>query len=130
MEFSWHQCGELFMDFNCPWNSPHKFAYGVEGSIFIVSCVKVKVLVPQLCPTLCDPIDCSLSGYFVHGILQARILEWVTIPFSKGSSDPQIKPGSPTLQADSLSFLPPGKPHQILPTNPYLISCQKEVGSG
>ena len=44
--------------------------------------VKVKVLVVQLCPTLCDTIDCSLPGSSVHDILQARILEWVTIPFS------------------------------------------------
>ena len=40
----------------------------------------------QLCPTLCDPMDCSLSHSSVHGILQARILEWVAVPFSKGSS--------------------------------------------
>ena len=48
--------------------------------------VKVKVLVTQLCLTLCDPMDCSLPGSSVHGILQARILEGVVIPFSKGSS--------------------------------------------
>ena len=42
--------------------------------------------VAQLCPTLCDPMDCSLSGFSVHGILQERILEWVTISFSRGSS--------------------------------------------
>ena len=40
----------------------------------------------QLCPTLGDPMDCSLPGSSVHGILEARILEWVTIPFSRGSS--------------------------------------------
>ena len=49
-------------------------------------CVCVCVLVTQLCPTLCDPMDCSLSGFSVHGILQARILEWVAIPFPRGSS--------------------------------------------
>ena len=43
----------------------------------------------QLCPTLCDPMDCSPPGSSVHGILQARILEWVTMPFSKGSSQPR-----------------------------------------
>ena len=42
--------------------------------------------VPQSCLTLCDPMDCSLPGFSVHGILQARILEWVTISFFKGSS--------------------------------------------
>ena len=45
---------------------------------------KVKVKVAQLCPTPCDPID-----YTVHGILQARILEWVAIPFSRASSQPR-----------------------------------------
>ena len=47
---------------------------------------EVQVLVAQSCPILCDPIDCSLPGSSVHGILQARILEWVVIPFSRGSS--------------------------------------------
>ena len=41
-------------------------------------------LVAQLCPTLCDPLDCSPPDSSVHGILQARILEWVAIPFSRG----------------------------------------------
>ena len=43
----------------------------------------------QLCPTPCDPINCSLPGSSVHGMLQARILEWITIPFSKASSQPR-----------------------------------------
>ena len=47
------------------------------------------VLIAQLCPTLCDPKDCSLPGSSVHGILQARILEWVAIHFSRGSSQPR-----------------------------------------
>ena len=42
--------------------------------------------VTQSCPTLCDPMDCSLPGSSVHGIFQARILEWVAISFSRGSS--------------------------------------------
>ena len=46
---------------------------------------KLKALVTQLCLTLCDPVNCS-SPSSVHGILQARILEWVAIPFSRGSS--------------------------------------------
>ena len=49
----------------------------------------VCVLVTQLCSTLCDPMDYSPAGYSVHGILQARILEWVTIPFFKRSSRPR-----------------------------------------
>ena len=43
----------------------------------------------QLCPTLCNPMDCSLLDSSVHGILQARILEWVAVPFSRGSSQPR-----------------------------------------
>ena len=46
----------------------------------------MKVLVAQSCPTLCDPMDCSFS---VHGILPARILEWVAMPSSRGSSRPR-----------------------------------------
>ena len=61
----------------------------------------VKVLAAQSCPTLCDPVDCSPPGSSVYGILQARILEWVAIPFSRGSSQPRNK-ASPALQADSL----------------------------
>ena len=43
-------------------------------------------LVIQLCLTLCDPMDCSLPGFSVHGIFQARIPEWVAMPFSRESS--------------------------------------------
>ena len=50
---------------------------------------KLKVLVAQSCPSLFNPMDCSPPGSSVHGILQARILEWVAIPFSKGSSWPR-----------------------------------------
>ena len=51
--------------------------------------VKVKVLLAQSCPTLCDPMDCSPQVPSVPGILQARILEWVTMLSSKGSSQPR-----------------------------------------
>ena len=50
----------------------------------ILKGIKVKVLVTQSGPTLCDPMDCHLPGSSVRGILQARIQEWVAIPFSKG----------------------------------------------
>ena len=49
----------------------------------------LKVKVAQSCPALCNPLDCSLPGSSAHGILQARILEWVTIPFSRWSSQPR-----------------------------------------
>ena len=51
--------------------------------------VVVVVLVAQSCPTFCSPIDCSLPGSSVHGILQIRILEWIAIPFSRESSPPR-----------------------------------------
>ena len=51
--------------------------------------MKVKVKVAQPCSSLCDTIDCSLPRSSVHGILQSRILEWVAVPFSRGSSQPR-----------------------------------------
>ena len=60
--------------------------------------------VAQLCPTLCNPIDFSPPGSSVHGILQARILEWFAMPFSRDLPDPGIKSGSSALQDDSLLF--------------------------
>ena len=54
--------------------------------------------VTQLCSTLWDPTDCSLQGSSIHGIFQARVLAWVTMSFSRGSSDPGIEPGAPALQ--------------------------------
>ena len=51
--------------------------------------LKLKVLVTPSCPILCNPMDCSPPGSSVHGIFQARILEWVAIPFSRGSSLPR-----------------------------------------
>ena len=58
------------------------FIYAKEYGLMLIVCMKVKVA--QLCPTLCDPLD-----YMVHGILQARILEWAAFPFSRGSSQPR-----------------------------------------
>ena len=51
--------------------------------------VKVKVKITQSCLTFCDPMDCSPPGSSVHSILQTIILEWVTVPFSRGSSQPR-----------------------------------------
>ena len=62
----------------------------------------------QSCLTLCDHTDCSPSGSSVRGILQARILEWVAM--TRGSSDPEIEPASPTLQAESLPLSNRGSP--------------------
>ena len=62
------------------------------------------VRVAHLCPTLCNPLD-----YAVHGILQARILEWVAFPSPGDLPNPGIESMSPSLQADSLPAEPPGK---------------------
>ena len=66
-----------------PWDSPGKDT-GV-GCHFLLQCMKVKSKseVTQPCPTLSNPMDCGLPGSSVHGIFQARVLEWVTIAFSK-----------------------------------------------
>ena len=55
-------------------------------------------------------MDCNLPGSSVHRILQARVLVWVAISFSKGSSRPRDRTGSPAFQADALTTEPPGKP--------------------
>jgi len=55
------------------------------------------VKIAQSCPTFCNPMDCSLPGSSVHGIFQARVLEWIAISFSRELPDPGIEPGSPTL---------------------------------
>ena len=92
-------------------------------SLFSPSCCVLHcvVLVAQLCLTLCEPLHCSPPGPSVHGILQARILEWAAMPSSRGS--PQ--PGSSTLQADSLPSQPPGERRSIVwPDFLFFISCQ------
>ena len=65
-----------------PWDSPGKNT-GV-GCHFLLQCMKVKSEseVTQSYPTLSDPTDCSLPGFFIHGIIQARVLEWGAIAFS------------------------------------------------
>ena len=68
---------------------------------------EVKVKSAQSYLSLCDPVDCSLPGFTVHENLQAKILEWVAISFSRGSSRPRLGlPGSPALQADALTSEP------------------------
>ena len=71
------------------------------------------MLVAQLCPTLCDLMDCSLPGSSVSGILQARILERVATPFSRDLRDLGIEPRSLAFQADTSPSEPPGKPSKM-----------------
>ena len=65
--------------------------------------------VTKSCLTLGDPMDCSLPGSSVHGIFQARILEWIAIPFSRDLPNPGIEPTSLALQAESLPLSQQGK---------------------
>ena len=58
-------------------------------SLINITIQEVEVLVAQSCQTLCDPMDCSLPGSSVHGLLQIRILEEVAVTFSRGSSQPR-----------------------------------------
>ena len=67
---------------------------------------KMKGLLTQLCPTLCDPMDSSPPVSSVHGILQVRMLEW-PFPSPGDDSDPGIEPWSLALQVNSLSSEPP-----------------------
>ena len=75
--------------------------------------VCVCVLVAQSYPTFCHHMDCSLPHSSVHGILQARILEWVAVPFSKGPSSPRDRTQVFCMQADSLPSEPTGKPFTV-----------------
>ena len=67
------------------------------------------MLVSQSCLTLCNPTDCSPPGFSVLGILQARILEWVAIPFSRGSSRPRDQIHIPALAGGFFTSEPPEK---------------------
>ena len=89
--------------------------------------------VAQSCQTLCDPMDYSLRGSSIHGIFQARVLDWVTISFSRGSSWPRDqtqvsrivgkmlyylrKPGQPKVEVLSCSVILTNslRPHRLLP---------------
>ena len=66
------------------------FKVGLKNLTFF----DIDIEVAQSCPTLCDPMDCSLPGSSVHGIFQARILEWVAIPSPGDLPDPGIEPWS------------------------------------
>ena len=105
-----------------PWDSPGKHT-GV-GCHFLLQCVKVKSEreVAQSCPTLHDPMHCSLPGSSIHGICQARVLEWDAIAFSDGLYSQWNSPGQNT-GVGSLSLL-----QGIFPTqgsNPGLLHCRQ-----
>ena len=92
----------------------------------------------QSCLTLCNPIDCSLPGSYVHGILQARILEWVAMTFSCIFLTQGSNPHLLCLlhwQAGSLPLVPPGNPkvlvsHVRLFATPLTVACRAPLSMG
>jgi len=87
----------------------------ISGSTYRKCIEQYTGLVAQLCPTLCDPVDCiALQVPLSMGILQARILKWVPMPSSGDLPNPGIEPRSPELQTDSLPAELPGKPHRTV----------------
>ena len=87
----------------------------------------------QSCLTLCDPMDCSPPGSFVHRILQARILEWVAMPSPGDLPDPGIEPVSPVapaMQADSLPLSHRGSPcwyRQVMMRLNWITESQSNI---
>ena len=79
----WRECGEKGILLDCWWECK------LVQPLWKTVCVYMHTKLLQLCPILCNPIDCSLQGSSVHGILEARILGWVAMPFSRGSSWPR-----------------------------------------
>ena len=82
-----------------PWDSPGKNT-GV-GCHFLLQCMKVKSEseVAQSCPTLSDPMDCSIPGSSIHGIFQAKVLEWGAIAFSEDDNYTISFPLHPVVEA-------------------------------
>ena len=81
------------------------------------------VLLTQSCLNLCNPTDCSPPGSPVHGIFQARILGWVVISFSRGSSQPRDRTWVSCLQVDSLG-LSYQKSMEVSLSSPTLLDCE------
>ena len=86
------------------WKDRHKILYVVT----------VGVLVAQSCPTLCESMDCSPLGSSVHGTFQARILEWVTMPSSRGSSQDRDQPCVSCIAGGFFTTEPLGKPSEVV----------------
>ena len=101
-----------------PNQRPVSGIFYIAQGLLINNPLKVKVFVVHLRPTLCDPMDSILPGSSVHGIVQARILEWEAIPFSRQFSWPRDWTQAPALEADSLSSESPGNHN-----NPWVLKC-------
>ena len=84
--------------------------FSVNKTAWVFKRLKVKVLVTQLCLTLCDSRDCGPPGSSVHGILQVRILEWVAVPFCRASSQPWDLTSISCIAGKFFTSEQPGKP--------------------
>ena len=82
----------------------------IKGCVCVCVCVCACMLFSQLCPTLCDPMDCSPPGSSVHAILQVRIWNGLPFPPPGDLPNPSIKPRSPALQADLYCLSHHGSP--------------------
>ena len=80
----------------------------------LAAAAAVVVLVTQSCLTLCDPMNCNPPGFSVHGILQARILEWIAIPFFRGSSRLRDRTGVSCIAGRFFTIWATGKIHYWL----------------
>ena len=92
--------------------SPVESFISLQSFLFPNKCIKKSMCVKSLqsCLTLCNPMDCSPPGSSVHGILQARILEWVAMPSSRGSSPPRDWTRVSCFLCWQMGSLPPGPP--------------------
>ena len=107
MDFSFYHYYLNLCHFVLECNNSNNMYYHISSLIWIFFYLLIfseneSVLVTQLCLALCEPMDRSPPGSSVHGILQARVLEWVAIFFFRDLPHPGTKTGSPALQADSL----------------------------
>ena len=95
---------------------------------FCLTSLAHRCLVTKLCLTLLRPMGCSPPGSSVHGILQARILEWIAKSFSRDLPDPGIEPQSPALAGRFFTAEPPGKPSLIMFVQfIYAFACSNDL---
>ena len=93
-----------------PHLNPEETFIDIKQLICIINCILLLCAVARSCLTTCNPMGCSLPRSSLHGVLQARILEWLPFPSPGDLLDTGTEPGSPALQADSLPSEPQKKP--------------------
>ena len=92
---------------------------------WVLCCAKLL----QSCPALCDPMDCSLPGSSVHGVLQARILEWVAMPSSRGSSRPRDGTRISYVSLIGRQDLPLAPPGKTLSQSGFQVAVSEGLAS-